>query len=176
VRASLERFGFVAPIVVWRGGDRMVAGHTRLKATRAIIDDDPSFAFAGSPGAGFVRVVFADFKSEADADAYAIADNRLGSEARWDDDALADILSTLRDDDAELLAATGFDDRELAFLIASDEVPSSDPVEVGEHTRGEIVDEGKSDVTASVRNSDVARAKAVIVEALEAADIACVMR
>lgn len=105
VRASLERFGFVAPIVVWVAGNRMVAGHTRLKAARAILADAPEHVFPGAPGPGFVRVVWHEFATEAEADAYALADNRLGELAEWDEGMLEAVQTDIG---PELAAIAGF--------------------------------------------------------------------
>ena len=110
VAASIREFGFVAPIVVWRAGGRMVAGHTRLKALRSILAQSPDFVPPGAPGPGLARVVFQDFESEAKADLYALADNKLGELAAWDDEAVADILAGFNDEE---IALAGFDDEEV---------------------------------------------------------------
>ena len=73
VGESIKRFGFVAPIVIWEGANRMVAGHTRYKAMQVIMEKDPGFVAKGAPGPGLVRVVFHEFSSEDEADAYALA-------------------------------------------------------------------------------------------------------
>ncbi len=106
VMASIREFGFVAPIVVWRGGNRMVAGHTRLKAMRALLKEDEAFTAKGAPGPAMVRVVFHEFESEAQADAYALADNKLGMVAAWDDSLLLEQLGAMSE---TLIAASGFD-------------------------------------------------------------------
>ncbi len=107
VADSIRAFGFVAPIVVWRGGGRMVAGHTRLKALKSLLAADPSFVPPGAPGPGVARVVFHEFESEAKADLYALADNKLGELAAWDDEGVGEILSRFNDDE---VALAGFDD------------------------------------------------------------------
>lgn len=107
VARSIKRFGFVAPIVVWKGGDRMVAGHTRLKAFRSILEREPGFVPTGAPGVGMVPVRFHEFASEAEADAYALADNRLNEIAEWDHDELSEILKGM---DTETVSVIGFDD------------------------------------------------------------------
>ena len=110
VAASIRRFGFVAPIVVWLGGNRMVAGHTRLKAMASLMAADPLFAPKGAPGPGMVRVVEHEFDSEQDADLYALADNRLQELTAWDDDGLQAILAGI---DADERALVGFDPTDL---------------------------------------------------------------
>ena len=106
VAASIRRFGFVAPIVVWTSANRMVAGDTRLKAMRLIERETPTFVPRGAPGPGMARVVFHEFDSEAEADLYALADNRLNEIAEWDEDA-RDAILVGYDDEARIVA--GFD-------------------------------------------------------------------
>ncbi len=102
VAESIRHFGFVAPIVVWRAEGRMVAGHTRLKAMRHIMAQDPSFVAKGAPGPGLVRVVFHGFANEHEADLFALADNKLGELADWDDDAVAAMLASYDQDEQSL--------------------------------------------------------------------------
>lgn len=102
----------------------MVAGDTRIKAIRWLlaapesrdehgrIITGPNFVPQGAPGAGLVRVVFHDFASEAEADLYALADNRLNELSDWDGKRLDEVLE--RYDDADRIVA-GFD----AEVVAS---------------------------------------------------------
>lgn len=121
VAESIKRFGFVSPIVVWQGGNRMVAGHTRLKAMRALLKESPGFVAKGAPAPGMVRVAFHEFADEHEADVYALADNRLGEIAEWDDDAVADITRQWSKED---VAVAGFDDDEPAAELGDpDDVP-----------------------------------------------------
>jgi site-specific DNA-methyltransferase (adenine-specific) len=124
VAESIRRFGFVAPIVVWRGRNRIVAGHTRLKALRKLVAEEPGFTPHGAPGPGLARVVFHEFADDAEADAYAIADNRLGELARWDTEKLDEVLARLT---AEDRVVVGFDDPlpAASMLPASTWLPES---------------------------------------------------
>jgi hypothetical protein len=105
VAASIERFGFVNPIVVWKrskdlGGDRMVAGDTRLKAMKLLLaTHGPKFTAKGAPGPGLCRVVFHDFDNEHEANLYALADNRLNELSKWDGKRLDEVLADYDDDD-----------------------------------------------------------------------------
>jgi ParB-like chromosome segregation protein Spo0J len=119
VAKSLKTFGFVAPICVWTSAGRMVAGHTRLKAMRSLLAADPTFIPKGAPGPGLVPVRFHEFTDEAEADAYAIADNRLGEEAEWHKEALAEIVEGLSATRAELLDAAGLERAEVTDLIGA---------------------------------------------------------
>lgn len=103
VAQSIRRFGFASPIVANRRDGQIIAGHTR-------------FAAAQKLGLAQVPVRWLDLSPE-DAHALALADNRLGEIATWDDDKLRDVLRELRDNDKALLADTGFTDAELAGLL-----------------------------------------------------------
>lgn len=120
VARSIRKYGFVAPVVVWQSRDRLVAGHTRLQAMEKLLADDPNFVPRDAPGVGLVPVRFHEFLDEAEADAYALADNKLNEIATWDDGALAEILRDLRSTDEKLLAETGFSDNEIRSLLAGD--------------------------------------------------------
>lgn len=120
VASSIRRFGFIAPVVVWASAERLVAGHTRLKALRRLLAEDPGFLPRGAPASGLVPVRFAEFTSEAEADAYALADNRLNEIATWDSSALGVILAELQKTDTALVADIGFSAHELAKLMPSD--------------------------------------------------------
>lgn len=118
VAASIQRFGFQQPIVAKRSGE-IVAGHTRWRAARKLnIETVPVVWFEGN---------------DLDAVAYQIADNRTHEFASWDDDSLAKLLTTLRDEDS--LAGVGFDEDDVARMIAeldneSKEVGDDSDVEV----------------------------------------------
>ena len=107
VAASIKRFGFGAPIVAREADGMVIAGHTRLKAARAL-------------GLDRVPVRYLDL-DPADAKMLAISDNRVGEEASWDDDVLGAVLRTF---DLDLdLGPLGFDDDELAALLSDPLAP-----------------------------------------------------
>jgi len=142
VAESIRRFGFVAPIVVWTEEERMVAGHTRLRALESILEVDPGFVPKGAPegtSPGEAPVRWQTFESEAEADAYALADNRLNELADWNDDQLAEILAGLGDD---AMAGLGWATTELEALVNP---ASLDDVKwkTFDETIGEGADKGK---------------------------------
>lgn len=116
VALSIWRLGFGAPIVARVENRQIIAGHTRIKAFRwcqeyvwaPAPDDgdeeygtwrpraeaDGPFRCRDAPGPGLVPVRFVDV-TEAEAQALALADNRLGEKALWDDDGLAKALREL---------------------------------------------------------------------------------
>lgn len=122
IKASLTRFGQQKPIVVDAKGV-VVAGNGTLAAAKAM-------------GWRTVKAVRTNLAG-AEATAFAIADNRTAELAEWDEAALHQQLAAIAIDDEELLAATGFDEKELAKLAAAaapevneDEVPEApaDPI------------------------------------------------
>src|SRR5262245_31302241 len=78
---SIERFGFVAPIVISRSGE-IIAGEARWKAAQLL-------------DRGSVPVVIAEHLSAAQIEAYRIADNRLAEDAEWDEEILGTIIQDL---------------------------------------------------------------------------------
>ena len=103
VASSLKEFGWRQPIVV----DKemvVIAGHTRLGAARRL---------------NYLKVPIhiATDLTENQIKAYRIADNRVGQEAKWDEDLLSLELKDLQLDGYDL-EQTGFNDEELDALLA----------------------------------------------------------
>ena len=109
VMDSIKRFGFSSPIIARQEDGQVIAGHTRLKAAKAL-------------GLEQVPVRFMDLDL-ADAKLLALADNKIGELAEWDDEALARIVADI--DGAEL-ALAGFTEDDLAALIDSEPEPDFD--------------------------------------------------
>lgn len=102
VARSIERFGFGSPIIA-RTTDRVIiGGHTRYKAAKHL-------------GMDKVPVRFLDL-DPAEAAALALADNRLGELAEWDEHALSELIEEVDSSgiDVDLL---GWTDAELDALI-----------------------------------------------------------
>src|SRR5437762_3610065 len=132
VAESIERFGFGVPLLARAEGKQIIAGHTRLLAAKKL-------------GLTHVPVRLLDL-DPADARLLALADNRLGEVAEWDEEALARVLADLRAEGADL-TATGFPeddiDRLLAELNAANladvvEPPLPEVPKVGRSKRGEV--------------------------------------
>lgn len=117
VVSSINRFGFAAPLVARPSDKRLLAGHTRLKAAIQV-------------GLKMVPVRWLEL-NDTEAAAFTLADNRLGEKATWDDDALADILDSIEEADADVegLGWSGSDlDELLGELEGDDETkPKSKP-------------------------------------------------
>jgi len=103
IAASIAEFGFNNPILVDSNAG-IIAGHGRLLAARKLHLRE-------------VPVIVLDHLTETQKRAYIIADNRLAEAAGWDDDLLRLELETLQGE-AFNLAVIGFDDQELADLLA----------------------------------------------------------
>jgi hypothetical protein len=116
IKASLTRFGQQRPVLVGSDGV-IIAGNGTVMAAKAL-------------GWTNINIVRSNLKG-SEATAYAIADNRTAELAEWDDDALAQQLAALQIEDAELAAAAGFTDAEIAALaeatveVQEDEVPEA---------------------------------------------------
>ena len=115
VRKSYEQFGQRKPIVVRRGDRVVIAGNHQLLAARELGWQD-------------IAVVFVD-DDDATAAAFAVADNRTSDLGTYDDALLYALLSQVEAaDDAALLAATGFNEFDMAALLES----SLNPVNVAD--------------------------------------------
>ena len=113
---SIERFGFVAPLLIDDRTGRLVAGHGRVEALRARQAD------GGAPPAGIsvdrdgewsvpaIRgVAFAD---DSEALAYLLADNRICEAGGWDQAQLREVMAEIED-----RSGLGWDDREIDILL-----------------------------------------------------------
>lgn len=126
VAESIKRFGWTNPILARRSDRVVVAGHTRLQA-------------AAKLGLDRVPVIWLDLDAVSSR-LYNLADNKLAQISEWDQPALAAMLSELQKEDAHGLGIAGFNDAEIAKLLAEaaggtaghtdpDDVPA-DPVNV----------------------------------------------
>jgi DNA modification methylase len=103
IMGSIKEFGFTNPVLV-DGDGVIIAGHGRTMAAQRLgMKEVPCLRLA--------------YLTEAQKRAYVIADNKLALNAGWDDEMLALELRNLRDEDFDL-SLTGFDDDELASLLA----------------------------------------------------------
>ena len=115
VAASLKEFGWRQPIVV-DPKYVIVAGHTRFQAAQSL-------------GLKTVPVHVATGLTTDQLRAYRLADNRTAQEAEWDDQLLTAELLALRGGGFDL-ELTGFDDEEIAALLASPVREESEDVDL----------------------------------------------
>lgn len=103
VAESIKKFGFGAPILARQEDKTIVAGHTRLLAAHRL-------------GLSHVPVRILNLDAEA-AQLLALADNKLGEIAEWDETMLARVLEELKLGGADL-SLSGFDGDEIDRLLA----------------------------------------------------------
>ena len=108
LRASIRRFGFVAPVIRDETTGRIVAGHGRVEALLRMKEDgEAAPANVAERDGDWVIPVLTGlrFKTEKEAEAYLIADNRLVELGGWDQGTLYDMLAGLEE---EARAAIGY--------------------------------------------------------------------
>jgi DNA modification methylase len=107
---SMRQFGWTAPVLADPSGE-IIAGEARWKAGQLLgLDEAP--------------VVILDGLTDAQREAYRIADNRLAEHATWDEELLASILVDL-DNGGFDLQFTGYDELDIARLVA--DITGEDP-------------------------------------------------
>lgn len=112
IAASIERFGFVNPVLISDDGE-IIAGHGRVKAARLL-------------GLKTVPTLVLSHLTEAERRAYVLADNKLALNAGWDSEILAIELQGLIDLDFDV-ELTGFSLAEIDLTLdrAADADPSA---------------------------------------------------
>jgi DNA modification methylase len=115
IAASIKEFGFLSPIIIAED-NTILCGHGR---------------FYGAQKLGLKKIpcIKESHLTETQRRAYILADNKLSLNAGWDDEMLAVELSELQAEDFDL-ELTGFDEKELADLFASDEDAKQDDFDV----------------------------------------------
>jgi len=101
---SIEKFGYTNPVLVRRADNRIIAGHTRVKALLKI-------------GETVAPVIFMDI-GKTDADLYALFDNKSTENTAWDPPKLSELFVDLKDIGADV-ELTGFSFGE----ISATEIP-----------------------------------------------------
>lgn len=119
VRRSIARFGYVSPAIVDERTGRLVVGHGRTEALLALRDagDTPPEGVRQDDSGVWLVPVLRGWSSRSDeeAAAYLVADNRHTELGGWDNEALAKLLDDIGDPD--LVDLTGWDLDELSSLL-----------------------------------------------------------
>lgn len=115
LRSSLREFGFVNPVIIDKNFT-ILAGHGRVTAAK-------------DEGITEVPCVYVDHLTDAQKKAYILNDNRSALDAGWDEELLAVEMEELQNLGFDL-GLTGFDEKELADLFASDEDAQQDDFDV----------------------------------------------
>jgi site-specific DNA-methyltransferase (adenine-specific) len=117
IAGSIREFGFTNPVLI-DAENGIIAGHGRIMAAQKL-------------GLAEVPCIRLDHLTETQRKAYVIADNKLALNSGWDETMLALELAELQDDNFDL-SLTGFDESELADLLAETIEGETDPDEVPE--------------------------------------------
>ena len=133
IRLSLERFGFVGALRVWRegrviGGNHVFQALVQLEAEGATPPEN--VVIDPKNGAWTVLVSSAYHLTEQEAVAFAIADNRTAALASQDEGLLASYLVGIYKEDESLGLATGYDPEDLDFLLLGE--PTAVDLDEGE--------------------------------------------
>ncbi len=123
LRSSLREFGFINPVIIDREYN-VIAGHGRIMAAKA-------------EGIEEVPCVFVDYLTEAQKKAYILADNRMAMDAGWDEELLRVEIEALQAEAFDI-GLTGFDDKEIADLFASDDDVEDDDRKIHREIRRTI--------------------------------------
>ena len=136
VANSIKSFGFKVPIIVDRN-NVIVAGHTRLKASKSL-------------GYTEVPCVIADDLTEEQVKAFRLADNKTAELAEWDLEKLTEELQFI-DMDMEQF---GFEDleKELEKDIVEDNFDENEPLPINPYAKkGDIFILGKHRLMCGTR-------------------------
>lgn len=127
IAASIREWGWTVPVLVDEQGG-IIAGHGRVLAAQKLgIADVPAMTAAGW--------------TEAQKRAYVLADNKLALNAGWDTDLLKIEMGELADLDFDM-PLIGFNDDELAALLADKTEGLTDPDEAPEPPVNPVTIEG----------------------------------
>lgn len=136
---SIERFGFSDPVAVDERTGKLVEGHGRVDALRAMKEDGvepPGRIRVDAAGEWLVPVLRGlSFRDDLEAEAYILAHNRLTERGGWDDEQLHAILVDLQEQSEAALRGTAFTaadiDRLAETLLAAAEadVDATPPAE-----------------------------------------------
>ena len=121
IKASMRRFGFVAVPAINEATGRLVAGHGRKEALLAMqaAGETPPARIRVKNKQWLVPVLRGvAFATDAEAEAYLLADNRLTEIGGWDEEVLAKLITELNGVVGGL-QGVGYSAKEVEALLAS---------------------------------------------------------
>jgi hypothetical protein len=122
---SINRWGYTQPILIDERSGKMVAGHGRLENLTAMkqAGGPPPERVQLGPGGEWLIPVLRGvaFKSDDEAEAYLLADNRIVEIGGWNDEELLRMLTSIAGVGNDLLQSTGFNERSLELLKVSEQ-------------------------------------------------------
>jgi len=124
ISESMERFGFVNPLIIDEGTKMLVAGHGRLDTLQTMKDSGRTRpeGVLEKDGVWLVPIVRGiSFKNDREAEAYLMADNQITILGGWDNEQLDNMLK----EHTENLSGLGFPADKIAGLDNRDmaEIP-----------------------------------------------------
>lgn len=140
IKVSLERFGQRMPLVVQEQGMVVRSGNGRLLAMKEL-------------GWEEVAVLVVD-ESDAEAAAFAVADNRTAELSGWDEKALLSIIKDWEGSEQEAFGFKAADVDAMQNILDAAYSPETDP-EIGGHTVSEEdIKKAKDKIEDFSRNDD----------------------
>lgn len=110
---SIDRFGFVSPLLINETTGNLAVGHGRLdelQIKKIHGEAPPKRILRDAHNEWLIPVIRGvAFDTDEEAEAYLIADNRLNEIGGWNEATLAQALSDLAAHGADMLAGVGFD-------------------------------------------------------------------
>jgi DNA modification methylase len=109
---SIRRFGFVGSVIVDERTQRLVSGHGRVDALRAMAkakEAIPVGLKASATGDWLVPVELWRSGSDLEAEAFVVAANRIGERGGWNEATLEAVLGDLARSGAKALEGIGYD-------------------------------------------------------------------
>lgn len=132
LHSSIGRFGFAAPVLRDERTGRLVVGHGRAEALTVMHQAGqtaPDGVQVDPAGRWMVPVVCGwASRSDAEAEAYLLADNQHSALGGWDNAGLAEVLASLAGTDFDLAELAGWSPSELEDLLSAVEPAAPEPI------------------------------------------------
>lgn len=122
IARSINRFGFVEPVILDERTGRLIAGHGRLGMLQAAEGaglEPPEGVVTSDQG--WLLPVVRGWHSRSDAEAHAlgVALNQTTIAGSFDHQRLAELVQDLNAEDEDLVASLGFPEHDLSVLLAA---------------------------------------------------------